>query len=60
MILNRKQVKQLRRIFKENKEVDLVTLVREGKSGIGENIYADYISDALEDIRIDITDYSSW
>ena len=60
ILLNRNQIKQLRQIVKDNKDVGEVYLVEEGNSGIGRNIYADYVKSSGEKIRVDLTDYASW
>lgn len=60
MILNKEQVKQLRAVFKQNKDVEEVILREEGKTGIGVNLYADYVKFSGEHVRIDITDYDRW
>lgn len=53
-------MKQLRKIFKDNKEVEEVMLNKESKSGIGPNLYADYVNSDSEQVRVDISDYASW
>lgn len=58
--LNRNQMKQLRKIFKDNKVVEEVTLREESTTGIGPNLYADYVTSEGEHNRVDITDYASW
>ena len=58
--LNRNQMKQLKRIFRDNKEVEEVMLIEESKSGIGPNLYADYVNPDGERVRVDISDYASW
>ena len=60
ILLNRNQMKQLRKIFKDNKEVEEVMLNKESKSGIGPNLYADYVNSGSERVRVDISDYASW
>jgi len=60
MILTKKQVKQIRRIFKENKDVGYVRIVEEGKTGIGMNMYVEYETSEGDKNRDDITDYESW
>jgi hypothetical protein len=60
ILLNRNQMKQLRKIFKDNKEVEEVMLNKESKSGIGPNLYADYVNSDREPVRVDISDYASW
>lgn len=60
MILTKTQVKQIRRIFNENKDVGYVRLIEEGKTGIGMNMYAEYENSEGERDRVDITDYENW
>lgn len=60
MILTRKQVKQLRAIFKQNKDVEEVVLVEENNTGIGQNMYVEYDTFKGERIRENITNYDSW
>jgi len=60
MILTKKQVKQIRRVFKENKDVGYVRIVEEGKTGIGMNMYVEYETSEGDKNRDDITDYESW
>ena len=60
MILTREQLKQLRKIFKENKDVEWVTMYEESTTGIGTNTYADYATSEGDTIRVDISDYASW
>ena len=58
--LNRNQMKQLRKIFKDNKDVEEVVLREESKTGIGPNLYADFVTGTGQHIREDISDYASW
>lgn len=60
MILTKEQVKKLRKFFKDNKDVEEVTLCEESKSGIGQNLYARYTNTGGAAGEIDITDYESW
>lgn len=60
MILTKAQVKQLTDIFKQNKIVDEVKLREEGTTGIGQNMYAQYVDIDGTTCDIDITDYESW
>lgn len=58
--LNRNQMKQLRKIFKDNPDVEEVVLREESKTGIGPNLYADFVKPNGERHRVDISDYDSW
>lgn len=58
--LNRNQMKQLRKIFKDNPDVAEVVLREESKTGIGPNLYADFVKHDGEHHRVDISDYASW
>ena len=58
--LNRNQMKQLRKIFKDNKDVEEVVLREESTTGIGPNLYADYVKPDNQPVRVDISDYASW
>lgn len=39
---------------------NLVEIVQEGKSGIGQNFYARYTTTDGEQHQLDITDYENW
>ena len=58
--LNRNQMKQLRKIFKDTPDVAEVVLREESKTGIGPNLYADFVKPGGEHHRVDISDYASW
>lgn len=58
--LNRNQMKQLRKIFKDNPDIEEVALRQESKSGIGPNLYAVYVKPDNQQVRVDISDYASW
>jgi hypothetical protein len=58
--LNRNQMKQLRKIFKDNPDVAEVVLREESKTGIGPNLYADFVKQGGGHHRVDISDYASW
>lgn len=60
MILNRKQIQRLDLLFEQNSALAQVNLVEESKSGIGVNLYAEYISPDDSVTRIDITNYDLW
>jgi hypothetical protein len=53
-------MKQLRKIFKDNPDIEEVALRQESKSGIGPNLYADFVKPGGEHHRVDISDYASW
>jgi hypothetical protein len=60
MILTRKQIKQLREIFKEDKGLRVVNVREDGDNGIGPVIYVEYVDINSERQDIDITDYENW
>ena len=60
MILTREQIKQLRKIFKDDKGLDWMEIREEGDSGIGTNLFATYINKQHEKVDVDITDYENW
>lgn len=60
MILTRAQVKQLRKIFKDDKGLEFMELKESGDNGIGIGIHAIYINSHQEQTEIDITDYENW
>ena len=58
--LNRNQMRQLRKIFKDNPDVEEVVLREESTTGIGPNLYADFVKPDGDRHRVDISDYASW
>lgn len=61
IILNKKQIKQLNSLMKENVTVDdQIELLIDGASGIGTSIIVRYVSCNLNIQDLDITDYTTW
>ena len=61
MQLTKQQVKQLASLFRKNEVMNnLVEIVQEGKSGIGQNFYARYTTTDGEQHQLDITNYENW
>lgn len=57
--LNRKELKNIKKLLKEKKVADnqQVTIITAGGSGIGVNVYVKI--EGFEE-QFDVTDYSSW
>lgn len=55
--INRKQFEQIKEVF-EQQDIDEIVIREENTSGIGPNIYFEYIPNSP--IKVDITDYASW
>ena len=55
--INRKQFEQIKEAF-EKYDIDEMTIREESTSGIGANVYFEFVPKSP--VKIDITDYSSW
>lgn len=57
IIINRKQFEQIKEVF-EKQDIDEIVLREESTSGIGPNVYIEYVPSSP--VKVDITDYASW